>query len=221
MKTYILYNSPNTKSVKNANICLNSFQSFLSWKPELFDGCMPNDLEFLENRYNLKDDRARYKPDNKFYKSKKSCFYSHFELWLKCIRMNKPITIVEHDTYCNGDLPENFDFDSIVQFSAESMFKRFTRYAMAAKIYKKLDIGLHSMTIIPPLENWGHCIAGNTAYGITPKSAHILVEDCFENGWQQNDLLMEEKLCKIEMLVPSLIVYDYKRELSSSSTGVL
>jgi hypothetical protein len=99
------------------------------------------------------------------------------------------------------------------------MFNSFSRYNDARSIYKRLKPGLHSMTVIPPLKNWGHCIAGNTAYGIAPSAAKILVEDCFKNGWQQNDLLMSEKLCKIEMLVPSIIVYDPSRELKSSSAG--
>jgi GR25 family glycosyltransferase involved in LPS biosynthesis len=223
MKTYIIYNKQNIKSEENANLCLSSFKNFPSWSPELFDGCTPKDLEYLDKKYNLKNDRARYKPEDLLYKSKKSCFYSHFQLWLNCIEMNTPIAIVEHDTYCSGDLPANFHFDSIVQFSAESIFNAFDRYIEAVQIYKQLSPGLHSMTIIPPLrtkKKWGHCIAGNTAYGITPAAARILVEDCFTHGWEQNDLLMNVKLCKIEMLVPSIIVYDCSRELQSSSAVV-
>lgn len=221
MKTYIIYNEPNLKSVDNASLCLKSFENFLTWKPELFNGHTPNDLDYLESTYNLKNDRARHDPHHPLYKNKKACFFSHFTLWLKCIEMNIPIAIVEHDTYCANDLPKNFYFDSIVQFSAESMFNSFSKYKNARKIYKKLKPGLHSMTLIEPLPVWGHCIAGNTAYGITPNTAKILVNDCFKNGWQQNDLLMSEKLCKIEMLVPSTIVYDPSRELKSSSDGFL
>lgn len=221
MKTFILYNKPNAMSVKNASLCLNSFEHFPSWKPELFDGYTHVDLEHLESKYALKNDRARFPPNHSLYKSKKACFHAHFDLWLKCIEIDEPITVVEHDTYCAGDLPEDFQFDSIVQFSAESIFKSFDRYETARSVYKELEKGLHSITVIPPLPRWGHCIAGNTAYGITPNSARILVNDCFENGWQQNDVLMSVQLCKIEIMVPSLIVYDPCRELRSSSREIL
>jgi len=221
MKTFIIYNSSNPVSVKNSSLCLKSFKPFSSWKPSLFDGCTPKDLEYLDNRYKLKNDRANHQIDNPLYKSKKACFYSHFKLWLKCIEINEPIAILEHDTYCAGDLPVDFYFDSIVQFSAESIFNSFGIYKDAKTIYKTLNPGLHSMTLMPPLKRWGQCIAGNTAYGITPNAAKILVDDCFTNGWQQNDLLMNVKLCKIEMLVPSVIVYDRSRELQSSSQKFL
>lgn len=217
MKTFILYNKSNNQSVINANLCLDSFNNYIAWNAELFDGCTPNDLEYLERKYNLKDDRARYQPSSKLYKSKKACFFSHFILWNKCIEINQPIAIVEHDTYCIGNLPESFTFNSIVQFSTESMFNHFSYYKESQKIYKTLAEGLYPITKFPPLKNWGYCIAGNTGYGITPTSAKILVDDCFKNGWQQNDLLMSESLCKIEVLVPSLIVYDSSRELHSSS----
>jgi GR25 family glycosyltransferase involved in LPS biosynthesis len=222
MKTYIIYNEENTSSVKNARGCLNSFQNFLSWQPSLYDGCTPRTLHIFEDKYKLKNDRARYQPKDDFYKNKKSCFYSHFSLWIKCIELNEKICIVENDTYCADNLPESFSFDSIVQFSAESMFKtNDKRYAKYYEIYKNLKPGLHSMELFPPIKykgrSWGHCIAGNTAYGISPSSAELLVSDCLKNGWQQNDLLMSTSLCKIEIMVPSIIVYDSNKELSSSS----
>jgi GR25 family glycosyltransferase involved in LPS biosynthesis len=217
MKTYIIYNSSNPASVKNAALCLNSFENFPSWKPELFDGCTPKDLEHLDAKYNLKNDRAKYKIDNPIYKSKKSCFYSHFTLWLKCIELNEPIAILEHDTYCKGDIPENFRFSGIVHFSAESVFNSFSMYRSIRKTYSDLKVGLHSITLMLTPENTEKCIAGNTAYGITPAAAKILVDNCFKYGWQQNDILMSIKLCNIEVLVPSIIVYDRSRELKSSS----
>jgi GR25 family glycosyltransferase involved in LPS biosynthesis len=227
MKTFILYNSSNPKSVENALLCLKSFKKFSSWMPELYDGYTPTDLNFLNEKYKLKDDRARYPPSEILHKSKKACFYSHFSLWLKCIELNTPIAIVEHDTYCNGNLPKNFTFDGVVQFSAESMFNYYyyytsshANYIESYHIYKTLNEGLHSVNKFPPVPNWGYCIAGNTAYGIMPSAAKILVEDCFEYGWQQNDLLMSTKLCKVEITVPSPIVYDPSRELKTSSTPI-
>lgn len=217
MKTYILYNSVNANSVKNAEICLKSFEKFSSWQPELFDGCTPAALDAFQSKYKLKDDRGRFPPTHAYFKSKKSCFYSHFTLWLACIELNQPVTIVEHDTYCDGDLPDSFSFTGAVQFTAESIFKHLPQYAKLVNIYKNLLPGLYSFDTLPPTGGWGHCMAGNTGYGITPAAAEILVNDCFENGWQQNDVLMSTKLCVVEFVVPSLIVYDPLREIKSSS----
>lgn len=219
MKTFILYTSNNEKSVENANSCLNSFTEFKSWKPELFDGCTPEKLDFYQNKYMLKNDRSRYKPGDDLFKSKKSCFYSHFDLWLKCVEFNKPIAIMEHDVYCVRDLPENFSFKSVIHFAAESIYKTnlFPQNKHSIKIYKMLGTGLHSIKKFPPLKKWGHCMPGNMAYAITPSSAKTLIEDCFKNGWQQNDILMSEKLLNIEIMVPSIINYDPEKEIHSSS----
>lgn len=219
MKTYIIYNKPNSKSVKNAELCLRSFFNFPTWNAQLFDGCYPDVLESFEKKYNLKDDRARYRPGDSLFKSKKSCFYSHFNLWNNCIDMDEPISIVEHDTYCSRDLPEDFVFEEVVQFSAESIFNcgLYSHYENFIDVYRSLPNGLHLITKFPKLKKWGHCIASNTAYAITPTVAKILVDDCFKNGWQQNDLLMSDKLCKIEIMKPSLIVYDPTKEIHSSS----
>lgn len=217
MKTFILYNESRTESKRNALICLKSFKNFSSWDPELYNGFLPKDLPDLESRYNFSNNRSRYQPKESSYKSKKACFFSHFHLWLKCVELNIPISIVEHDTLCIADLPSNFIFEGIIQYSAESIFNSFKRYKKAKIIYDDLNEGTYSFDIIPPLEKWGQCIAGNTAYGITPYAAKILIDDCYSNGWQQNDLLMNTKLCNIEFTVPSYIFYNEKLELRSSS----
>ena len=222
INTYIIYNSSNDQSVKNANHCLNSFAKFYSWSPKLFDGCTPYTLSDFDEKYKISNDRSARQPGHSHYESKKSCFYSHFSLWLKCIELNENIAIVEHDTYCIGDLPISFKFDGIVQFSAESILRIYNnRFIGFYDIYKKLPPGLHSVENFPPIsflgKHYGHCIASNTAYGITPHVAKILVDDCIKNGWMQNDLLMSTSLCKVEVMVPSFIAYDLTKEIKSSS----
>jgi len=217
MKTFIIYNEPNPKSKDIANSCLESFSNFNSWEPILFDGCNPNTLKIYQEKYKIKDDRTQWKSDHIRYKSKKSCFYSHFELWLKAIELNETIAIVEHDTYCVLDLPEDLEFNGVLQLTVESascLILRRIREESYETIMEKGD-GIHDMCTKPNESGHISLISG-TGYAITPEAAKIITEDCFKNGWQQNDMLLTTEYFSISYLLPSPIVYDKEKELGTS-----
>lgn len=220
MKTYIIYNKPNPKSKTIAKMCLDSFKGFSSWSPVLYDGCNPNTLDLYQTEYKLSDTRTHVKPNNKKYKSKKACFYSHFSLWMKAIKYNETIVIVEHDTYCIGDLPKNLEVEGVLQLTAESNLQQIPAYKGRWKQdYKRVlarGEGIHKIHF-SQLINGYPCIAGCTGYIITPQAAAIITNDCFEHGWYQNDLLLNTKYFNISYIFPSPIVYDRDRELKSSS----
>lgn len=227
MKVLYLYNSNSKKSRNNAKSHIKTFESFNGWEVELFDGCSPATFTEVDKHYNFSNDRGRYKPDNVRFITKKSCFYSHVMMWEKCIEENTPITIVEHDVVCVRDYPEiAIPKRSVIQITTASIFKEFygklTNYDKSHKIFSSLPKGLHTVRKFhkhsTKNNDWGYTIAGNTGYIITPSAAEKLISDCEVNGWQQNDLLMNDDLVKIFHLKPSLCRYLPEKELRSSST---
>jgi hypothetical protein len=144
---------------------------------------------------------------------------------MECAEKNVTMSIVEHDTSCIDDLPRELVFEGVVQFTTRSVFAALPQwFGRDMGKFLSLKPGLYSATTFSPRitksRNWGYTIAGNTGYGITPGAARILIEDCFENGWQQNDLLMSTKLVPVWHLVPSIIQYDPGRELNTSSKEI-
>jgi len=43
------------------------------------------------------------------------CFFSHFRLWKKCVELNEPIIILEHDAIITAPWPEIFLKDSLIK----------------------------------------------------------------------------------------------------------
>ena len=216
MNVYILHNKQEISEQYAIN-CFKSFAGFRTWLPYLFNGCSPHTLRTYNKRYNIGDDRATWHKGDARYESKKSCFYSHFELWLKAIEVNEPIAIVEHDTRCIGDLPNDLEFSGAIQLCIESA-ARLKHIKIYHTDYARLmsrGRGVHAIDICRKVDGYTPMIA-NMAYAITPRAAKILVDDCIENGWFQNDELITTKYFDIEYILPSVIEYDKTLELGTS-----
>jgi len=217
MKVFIIYNEPHPKSREIVKFSFESFANFPSWEPILYDGCNPGTLKRFQETYKLSDGRTTIVPTNERYESKKSCFYSHFELWLKSVALDEMIAIVEHDTYCVADLPEELNFEGALQLTIESASRLILN-----KVYKrdyenimKRGDGIHDMCT-HRLVNGHVPMIGGTCYIITPAAAKILTEDCFKNGWLHNDALITTEFFNINYILPSPIVYDKDKELGTS-----
>jgi len=222
MKTFIIYNSISKKSTENANACANSFHKFNGWDLEVYDGCNPLNLHKYEKKYPLLTTaRTLHKGKIKF-KSKKCCFYSHYELWNRCADLNENVVIVEHDTECilDNNIPEiDKSLKSAAQLSTDSILWNWPWYntdSVKSK-YIKNGHGLHEIFYCQP--SGLKCMSGNTAYIITPAACKHLIKDCQDNGWTQNDLLINTDQFPLYYLTPSPIAYIKSRELGSSSWG--
>jgi glycosyl transferase family 25 len=223
MKAFIIYNSVYSASARNAKLGLESFSNFRGWEPEMFDGCHPGILNEYSIKYPLGDGRHRFAEREKLYKSKKSCFYSHYDLWNKCVELNEPIVIVEHDTECCGDfisLDINLDSPLAIDMAIESIMpvSRNYQFRKEEPVFKQNGNGTHPVFYIHP--HGRKYLAGNVGYLITPQACNILIEDCVKHGWDQNDILINENKFQLYYQMPSMIKYVTSRELQSSSKGV-
>lgn len=223
MKTFIIYNKALPETVSNATDCLNSFDHYSGWEPELFDGCAPESLDDYISRYNVTQGiRTKFKTDHNLWKSKFACFYSHYALWVKCAELNTPIAIIENDTRCISNFDISFDHssNSVIQITLESMInplKGVQPHIKRGRLkeYEDIGEGVHDIWFEHP--HGQVYLAGATGYIITPKAAQVLMKDCVSNGWTQNDLLISNNDMDLLYANPSPIEYVKTKEKKTSS----
>ena len=125
------------------------------YEVNMFDAYTPDNIpDYLEfgQYYDMRD----------FTDTEKAGFYSHVELWKKCIEEDKPITIIEHDVEClSDDIPIEADLFSFASFQNDDAWEiycghRFSKHPFWGKTRK----------ICPPTH----------AYYMTPDMAEMLLE---------------------------------------------
>lgn len=129
--------------------------SWKNYKVHTFNAVTPKDLY---KKHKLEFGRKTSGREREFTSTEKAVWYSHFELWCKCITENKPIIILEHDSKLVKPLPdmsnEGYKFLSFIN-------RDFGR----AK-------GIH--------------MAPGSGYYITPLVAQRLVANCVSKPISQN-----------------------------------
>ncbi len=102
----------NDASEYYANYCIKSWEAF-GIEVKRFDAIVPKDLEKLKDlrweKYIASTKYTKRKINAEFTETEKSCFYSHYMLWKKCVEKNIPFMILEHDAYLEN--PENLWFE--------------------------------------------------------------------------------------------------------------
>jgi hypothetical protein len=225
MKTFIIYNSVNPKSVKNAEESLNSFNKFNGWNASLYDGCHPGIIHEYDEKYNIQKQRKIKRGGHN--ENKRSCFYSHYACWHWAASNNELIVVAEHDTECVSD----YNLDQFVSLS-DTLAVQLTLDTMLIKGqnpnqgYNKAEVqrqhakngeGFHK--IFYKHAHGKYIMAGHTGYLITPSAAKIVIEDCQMHGWMQNDLLIEDSFFPLYYISPSPIDYKVNKELKTSGKG--
>ena len=144
-----------------------------------------------------------------------SCFMSHYNLWLKCIKDDKPIMILEHDAF----FTRNFDY-SIIEDRFKGDILALNSPMGATRRAKLYDTKIKEMykskakppkdginiTLVPWIDDKTipQGLPGNSAYIIKPAGAKKLVELTNEHGIWPNDALMCKQLMpgKLQQVFP-------------------
>ena len=158
MKQFVITIIENERSVQVANRCIASGKKF-GYDIKKHKAYTPNNCNVLEElakfKYNPKGFYEKYsRPDNCI-----GGFLSHHSLWKKCIKLNEPIVIYEHDAVLVGEIPSLHTFD-ILNIGKPSY----------GKFNTPSFIGYGSLISKP-------YFPGAHAYRITPAGAKLLVEE--------------------------------------------
>lgn len=230
INSYIIYNERIAESKRNAVSCKNSMKKFNNYIVHLHDGCHPDSLNQYEERYQIGNQRSVAEcsyntTGHPQHSSKKSCFYSHYELWRICIKLDQPIVILENDVFCNIDFPLDVlcQMSEITHLAFSSIITGRAGYGGGGEIltlneYKGLSVGGHPIKNFPAIKkhNQNYAMAGNMAYLIKPAAAVRLIKECQENGWLQNDRLMLYPKYELGITKPDVFTYDINKELHTT-----
>ena len=115
---YVITIETNSESIMASERCVSSASSF-GLHTKIFNAFTPrhDPLKILEsNGINTKTlHKKRY---HSYIDAAAGCFLSHFTLWKKCIEINKPIIIFEHDAIIINEIPFNIldgtGFDKVI-----------------------------------------------------------------------------------------------------------
>ena len=196
-----------------------------------FDAVVPKRVSVLSRTYNLewnypwsgqemdiKSGLIKSAYPTKEPKRRIACFFSHYLLWLRCIAMEEPIIIHEHDAcYFNDDpLPLEAMAASPYTIIGLNDPRKATRLSGSyhTKVQEQpLDI-CRAPEIDQPMVPQG--IAGNSSYYIEPKGADKMIGLTKEFGAWPNDALMCRQL--VPKLGQTKKYYTYVQGIQSTTS---
>ena len=226
MKTFIIYNPNDDLSIKLSSESIESCSQFEVY-PELFDGVFGDKIIKILKEYNLVD--GYFAPE--LTQGERGCFLSHFCLWKKCIELNEPILILEHDITMIRQLPNNI-LDNVTELLnldlCGSLRKKYNEYLDCMKKTGPIKIKrLFDQTQLPSNITWKSAkqyhVAGAHAYIIKPIAAKKLIVAAEKNGCLPVDVHINSHYVDIFGCEPSVIrtcdfMIDKKNRIKFSST---
>ena len=169
-------------SIKNRQLSDVDLQQYI--KPELFDS-------FIKNHWWKIFERHPIDPADHGKMSRPGvigCFYSHYELWKKCVDLDEPIMIFEDDVkFYRAYQPVEFEEILILSLGKSSFLSE------PQKTY------LENPTEIPQAILWKNfSMPGASGYAIKPQIARRLVKH-WKPYWYPADNAINQSLCTIQI----------------------
>lgn len=238
MKAYIItLQEPGKEGpIESAMNCLNSVGNFTNCEPEIFSATTPANLtEGMKEAFGKKvrwtwpmdEHQNGYDLSTGLFKKcyravdqhrVMSCAVSHARLWRKCVELDEPILILEHDAI----FIKKFDISIFDGYVWEAIGLNDPSFATRkAKIYCQMirDKG-NLLQQVPNIDGHGfdsipNGLAGNSAYIIKPVLAKKLLKKVDTLGlWPNDALLCKQLFPKIRVCYP----YFTQVQLTMSTT---
>jgi hypothetical protein len=198
-KAYIIRLSNNKKSVELSERCLNScvFVNMPCEYWEGYDGVSSNEItppDHLKDHIVMK----MIKISNHYMlRGEVACALSHISLWSKCLEIEKPIVILEHDAIMVNPYLEHTLFNSICYLGS------FEQY--------KCDWGVNPTPLFGSEGPNYLFICRAHAYSIDPTIARILLSHVLKYGIENPlDILIRSDIFPIHQM--GLYAYDLINE---------
>ena len=203
MKVFIITISNNNNSVNYANKCLESIKETNSkLDAELFSAVTPDTMFTVNWTWSTRKKQTCNKTGltltaykNADLNKRIACAQSHYMLWKKCVELNEPICILEHDAL----FIKTFDLED---FAGGAMsINSPINATFNDKIYDSLLENKENEVPWVTDKNVPQGLPGNSAYIIKPWAAKKAIELQDSIGWWPNDAILCKQLC------PWLTVY--------------
>lgn len=137
------------------------------------------------------------------------CFLSHFELWNKCILLNEPIIILEHDGYFVRPLPEKIEDSFVDILNLDPFDQNHIEYNQ--NVINSLS---DPVDYFYPIKNGTHeagdYIYGAYGYCIKPEAANKLVNFAKSKGALPADVMIGRNIVDLmSTTVPIVRLHPY------------
>lgn len=218
MKAFIIYIN-NANSNKYATTCLESFNKYNNWEPELFEGLTPATLKAFTKTFDpkhKKNSRVQeiYRDDRNKYWFKKACSLNHYRLFTQCVKLNEPIAVIEHDSFCISDWDPTIRWDDILILNSQAAIDRQVLKPLWDRKGKpSLPYGIHDINIKSFIykhnNEWkgAGLMPGTAAYAVTPGGAKKMIDVYEKHGWEQSDFIMNTYNVNIKTMLPELFTF--------------
>ena len=172
--------------------------------PEIHPGVLGFNSPKKFNEYGITQFLTRDIIDNPGHQG---CFLSHFELWVKCIKLNEPILILEHDGVMIRPLPDNIleQFDGVLKLDPFDVFDIVKDYVR--DVENSLDTPVE-VWHQPARGKWhgvGEFIWGAYGYIIKPAAALELVQFARRIGAAPTDVHIGRNLVDIKATTVTVV----------------
>lgn len=225
MKTFIIRLKNNPISEKYAQECVAQAKKF-NVDVEYFDA-----VNGLEYEVHLK--RLNISPRYKFKKGKAGvfgCFLSHYYLWQKCVELNVPLLILEHDGYFIKPLPDNIldTFTDVLKLDTLDPYSKQYNDLIDEQQLQPLVVSKYhnpqAKTIVDS-SKWvskimtGNYMRGAYSYIIKPHAAKKIIDWINDRGFVPADQQIGDSVVDIQVTVPTVVRLhpDYHRRISELS----
>lgn len=189
-KAFVITLKDHEISLKQQKDCFDS-AAIHDWNVEIFWGV--NGRTLTEKDW----ERVQVKPITEKM-GQRGCWFSHFLLWQKCLELNEPIIVLEHDAVIQKKWEPLEIGDSLVK-----LHRHYRKDPMSHK--------------------WNHPVTGRWspsthAYCLTPEHATILIQASRSIGCYNADVFMGDKIISVKLLGDPELV---SRQNSFSTTGTI
>lgn len=208
MKAFIITIPENKQSKNSAEVTIRTSNSVGNeFVTQIYDAVTPSQVDLLMKQYGLKwtypwqGEKLDLMSGLKLTayetadpKKRVACFLSHYSLWKKCVELDEPIIVLEHDALFTGkvdlDLIHLSKYDIIALNDPRGATRKSQLY------YDMVKQSTLSVVAVPKIDDdqIPQGLPGNSAYYIKPSGAKRLMYLTKEYGAWPNDALMCKQL---------------------------
>jgi GR25 family glycosyltransferase involved in LPS biosynthesis len=187
-KTFVIALKEHPISLSQLNDCLLSAKAH-NWEVETFWGTNGKTLSLDSWKQigvkPLLHKGSMHKPGTW------GCFFSHWNLWNKCVELNEPIVILEHDAIIQSKWVSIEVSSALVKLHEDYTFKKDSNGWMDPGGFVDSDSGQGSVS--------------THAYCITPEQASKLINFAKTVGGFATDRMMGTKVVNVQHSNPTLV----------------
>jgi len=225
MKSFviILQESEHSRTVgKDTIAAANKFGIY----PEVHNGVLGYNSAELFRKYGITRFLTYDLIDNPGHQG---CFLSHFEVWMKCVKLNEPVLVLEHDGIMIRELPEDIldKFDGVLKLDPLDVYNKEGVEAYQSQVEASLSEPVE-VWHQPARASWhgvGEFIWGGYGYIIKPHAALALIDFARRIGAAPTDVHIGRNIVDIKSTTVPVVkmhkFYDDDNIRGSSSTSKL